>query len=407
MRPIVPLLVAASVAFLPPVLGTSPLDDDADSGLDAGDQPVLAVPVRPGAHAGRLSGIYDTDDYYAFQAHVGDVVRFSLSSQGFVFIDLVWAPTGECRQFCDTYGFYGPGDAGTLLITETGTWYLQVWRSLVGLDTVDYSFSFELQPSWSSVVSSSASRTKIVEFRWDEPSHVVGLGRIAAPSDDGDAFFGFVFAEFWTRGASGYTWIGLIGPGLNRHTEVTPSSLPSVDVPKFLTTGARSGWALTGIEFDAGGPGWIRVTTFTSGGPSIAYAISERPFEHAEAEGDDLVQWRESTSSSEPHVVAPVLAVSGDRDYKLDVRGRFLGFFAGDDGAARVTDPEGNDVQLSRGMAVFVGPREGTWMFHLDPAVTVGLAGRIYLEGVFVPDLELAPSGWLSPSRAGGVEIDD
>lgn len=136
------LMLVPTGAGLP--LDLTPLDDDAGSGGDAGNDLETALPIVPGSYAGTLMRGFDPWDYYAFEIAERDGVR--LVASGDVSAPFLYAHGTDGAQIAmetDTEGFVVPTTReGLFAASVPGRYVMQLNWGYYD----QYRFSLEVTP---------------------------------------------------------------------------------------------------------------------------------------------------------------------------------------------------------------------------------------------------------------------
>jgi hypothetical protein len=366
--------------LIPVVSAVNPTDRDGGSNGDAGDHARLAKVVLPGTFTGTLTATTDGHDFYAFTASAGQLlrIRYTSGDPATPMLALMTANEAVYRMFSD-------GAEEKFLVPHTGTWILWAWMQYA-TNPVTYTISFGFEGAPDKILSATDSSWQVAEARWSAPTSIRAYAFASLIDDKTDPSSQFVMVEWFGHHPGMKGWFSF-----HWSTTATGRRL----VPGGLTVPADVQWTVTEGGMSLVFPmtsdyGSVRISVYTTDpdGETVASIWGTGQLEKAKAEGNDLVVWSDS-SGALSQTQLPGYAITGPRDFTLNVNRRFVGDFEPWGHQSWIRKPNG---QLHYGSKSFIPLADpGTWQFHLEQTSGIGQqADRVYLDGGFLPALGLA-----------------
>lgn len=185
LRRVASLLLALFVlpVILPfPGLALGPLQNDAGSGGDAGDDHSNATPIGQGEYEGHLALPLDRTDIYGVKVARGDAIHVALEATGdfpvMLYLRVRLAEPTLDDDGLTTYGFVRSGENRTVYAPYDGTWYVEIaapdifWLHLHG--AADYSFILGVDPGVATVhvFDSPAAAVELEGFEGTYQYHI-------------------------------------------------------------------------------------------------------------------------------------------------------------------------------------------------------------------------------------------
>ncbi len=388
-----------------------PTDDDAGTGADAGDLDELATPIAPGSYHGRLSGGIDPNDYYSFQASVGDFIHVRLSSDQRTFIfflepETADPPWGEAYEEAGNeavaFGL-NSGAEHTFALYRSGLWKIRVGlSSSAAVESVSY--SFDVLPDRLAYVSVFESRAEhvTVEARWD--GAMTGGLLTAWPIHywyDRPHMWLEYDDHFLNGERSRSAWHGVPTGSPGQAIATTPTIAPGQTLPISFQSSGQYAWAERALSEDSGS---VHRTLYRLGSndPIVVIVYGDRPFEVAFDERDDGVSWGDADAATTYQLRAPGASVTGPRDFELPLESDFVGLFDPQGFEHEVVDPDGGRWHSEDGWPLWlIDAARGKWSFHMDTTYGASWGGgifgadKLYFDGV--PLIHLGLNGPPAP----------
>lgn len=378
----------------------NPLDDDAGSGMDAGDIREAALAIQPGGYEGRVARPYDLWDYYVFEATAGQVVRLSLVGTAGVY--------GSIESFDGVaLASVAPGESAAALIPANGPTLLAITTAFIiaapEFGTLDYGFLFSLETPAHSALWTANGPASVAEYDWGQPVQVNAHASVALPLEVQSAMQVMLALEAWIE-PEGYVWEihvfqfatqpEAFGSGLGHTILIAPGMSSGIALPE-MGINESGGWVALSVDHRA--VRWLRVVMSGTPGQHLLTSFSEAPFRRDFSGEVESFLWDESNSGAEVQVLAPGLSVTGPRQLARDLTARHIVFFDPGGWMGAITDPSGQSTPTTDPKLIIFPASTGEWRFDLGPTIGAGLgAVHRYLHEVRVPYLDVIERGMLT-----------
>lgn len=408
---IVWVTVALTAAGLASTVGAvNPTDDDAGSGMDAGDTEEGALEIDEGSYTGTLTNPIDARDQYVFETDGGEVLSLGWENpdEGVGIVNLYTPDGRKYTHDLTADRTFGNGEAEEYILAHPGMWRLEFEVSEVSAGPAGYGFSIALdEPTIGAVAGGGDSRAATVEARLTEPTDVFIQGWSSVASNESQAFAGRVHATYEgymradtddpepIQGSSGfYVYRSAAGEqvriaeGPNRdldlHGDEGADGLEWLNRRSFLP-GFRG--TIHGISYVTTGDGDMVSGVWTLGGNGPSGTASSGTSDH-------IVHWTSADVPADTKVVAPGVSAVGPWEQSTQLNRSFAGVFdtngagalATNDSAGWVEGPPGASPDTFQDSYILNEPEPGTWTFHVNNT-NVGTGARSFLTGAFTPDL--------------------
>lgn len=425
MRPTSLLLGLLLVGLFagPSADAVGPLQDDADSGSDAGDVRSMATEISPGMYTTSLQIGVDTEDHFTFFAVRGSAILIDIEAPR-DFAGEIWlnGPEGpdnilpDTHQFRDaatrsnTYDlrwiFDGEGARMRTPALYTGEWYLSIIMADVSTTpTAEIAFTLRAVED-GAIVATTTDGWQTLEASWDEhqdvwlysrveSNHVVDRpGAIMQTREYDLTYRRSLDGTVQNVTLQGTGWSRMGGGSIQRSWSLPGELVPDGTLPSTSVHGS-GGWIMSYGSFPAS-EGSLRMTGFGVGGNhrSLMGLVHGDVMASASASGGEVADWTDADNDGDI-VKTPGFTFKGPRTLEIDVADRVVGFLDPQGAHSNLTGPNGTryDPHPFFGKYTLVHDVPGSWRFAVGQSAGYGHdSDRLFAALAFPESLGLFTS---------------
>lgn len=400
-------LIGISLAASLPAQAVGVFQNDAGSSGDAGDIMQQALAITQGYHTAELAVTGDPVDWYQIPLNKGDKLRVQLSDYSVLGLKSVvmqlLSPAGQAitlePEGLMAAGSSYSGKVAEIIVHETGTWYLKAEPVRDGVTPGDYAFRLTVTPGFGTVINTRNQSWIVLELYADEPTELLLQARMHGSLNWDRAYWGTMSTEreLDGRNPDGFGF-NVIGSGRGTSTSVTPLGVEGFDVISPVIEDIEiSGSTNASWSRQSGVQGYVRyIVALSQDDPWISLGVwADRPVTWLHSQGNDNVEWSESSSGADFALVTPGVSMIGERELQIDLGTGFRGNFSlGNAQSAAAYRPDGSLAPLhascdcvsfrpSKYLGFTQDSLPGTWRFELGESLS-GPYRSPYLVGVRV-----------------------